>query len=170
MAHDNDDDNNQKARQERSLSRLAKRTARTSVIVVGAPASGAGKTTVACGLLAACAARGLAVRCCKTGPDFLDGMQHRAALEAGRRMCRQRTGAEAGAAGASPSSDETKTTATTTTATTTMTTTARTTKKRQLASRTANLDGWMQGDPDAVRSTFLRHLYGDVVVDDDVAV
>ena len=154
MAHNND--NNKKAQPARR-SRLATRTAhhQTSVIVVGAPASGAGKTTVTCGLLAACAARGLAVRCCKAGPDFLDGMQHRAALEAGRRMCRQRTGAEAaGAAGAAGD-------ATTTTAT------ARTTKKRQLASRTANLDGWMQGDPDAVRSTFLRHLYGDVDDDDD---
>ena len=126
----------------------------TSVIVVGAPASGSGKTTVTCGLIAAYAARGLSVRCCKAGPDFLDGMQHRAALEAGRRMAK-REGAKGGKT--SNEDDTDSSTANTTRS-----------KRRRLATRTANLDGWMQGgSPDAVRATFLRHLYDDDDDDDD---
>ena len=51
-------------------------------VVVAGTSSGAGKTTVATGLLAAFASRGLAVAGAKVGPDFLDPGYH--SLASGR--------------------------------------------------------------------------------------
>ncbi|EYD76742.1 Cobyrinic acid A,C-diamide synthase [Rubellimicrobium mesophilum DSM 19309] len=51
-------------------------------IVLAAPASGSGKTTVTLGVLRALARRGFAVRAAKSGPDYIDPRFHEAACGA----------------------------------------------------------------------------------------
>ena len=49
-------------------------------LLISAPASGSGKTMVACALLRALSRRGLSTCAFKCGPDYIDPMFHRAAL------------------------------------------------------------------------------------------
>lgn len=54
-------------------------------LLIGAPASGGGKTTFTCGLLQAFANRGLSLQACKCGPDYIDPMFHREVIGADSR-------------------------------------------------------------------------------------
>ena len=45
-------------------------------LLIGAPASGGGKTTFTCGLLRVLGRRGLTAAACKCGPDYIDPMFH----------------------------------------------------------------------------------------------
>lgn len=49
-------------------------------ILIAAPASGSGKTAVSCALMSAFRNRGMTVRACKCGPDYIDPMFHREVL------------------------------------------------------------------------------------------
>ena len=49
-------------------------------LLIAAPSSGSGKTSAACALMAAFTERGLTVRACKCGPDYIDPMFHREVL------------------------------------------------------------------------------------------
>lgn len=49
-------------------------------IMIAAPASGSGKTTITCGIMAALQQRGFRVAACKCGPDYIDPMFHREVL------------------------------------------------------------------------------------------
>lgn len=51
-------------------------------LLIAAPASGAGKTTLTCGLLRAFLDRGLRVQAFKSGPDYIDPMFHREVIGA----------------------------------------------------------------------------------------
>jgi cobyrinic acid a,c-diamide synthase len=51
-------------------------------LIIAAPRSGAGKTTVTLGLLAALKRRGIAIRAAKAGPDYIDPAFHAAATGA----------------------------------------------------------------------------------------
>ncbi|MEW9805062.1 cobyrinate a,c-diamide synthase [Mesorhizobium sp. ZMM04-5] len=58
---------------------MTARAAPARAIIVGAPRSGSGKTSVTIGLLRALARRGVAVRGAKSGPDYIDPGFHKAA-------------------------------------------------------------------------------------------
>lgn len=49
-------------------------------VMISAPGSGSGKTTVVCGILKALKNRGINVSACKCGPDYIDPMFHKKVL------------------------------------------------------------------------------------------
>ena len=49
-------------------------------LLIAAPKSGSGKTTVVCALLQALKKRGLSLTAFKSGPDYIDPMFHRRVL------------------------------------------------------------------------------------------
>ena len=51
-------------------------------IMIAAPKSGSGKTTITCGLLQIFKENGEDISSCKCGPDFIDPMFHRQVLGA----------------------------------------------------------------------------------------
>ena len=57
----------------------------TPRLLIGAPASGGGKTTFTCGFLQALVRRGLAPAACKCGPDYIDPMFHEQVIGAHSR-------------------------------------------------------------------------------------
>ena len=49
-------------------------------VMIAAPMSGCGKTTITCGLMQALKSRGYRIAAAKCGPDYIDPMFHRKVL------------------------------------------------------------------------------------------
>jgi len=135
-------------------------------LLISGTSSGVGKTTITIGLMAAFAARGYNVQPFKCGPDFLDGMHHEAAVEAGsaeyqRNKIKKRdaTGEERKEmkdeveidADAESSSLEDEKQAE-------IGRSNQTYKNKNVCC--VNLDSWMMGSTDAMISSYQRHSIG----------
>jgi len=105
------------------------------ILVISGTSSGVGKTTVTVGLMAAFASRGYVVQPFKAGPDFLDGMHHEAAIQAGEQEWYSRTRWK----------NDNK---------------VHEKKKSRPKRRCVNLDGWMMGSPENVLASFQKHSDG----------